>query len=142
MGAIKKFDFIDCNIAMFEHKVSPKLLLEDCQNELQEKEEMKFIKQNYLSKIIYGELLSDPESKEYIEMKELEESQNKIASLQKQIQQRNKTIENYKEKLGDREKQIKKQEDELFVLSGKLLESKKELERIKNTMGFKLFIRK
>lgn len=75
----------DCNkegIPIFEHKISPKLSINDSLNDKEKSRRTKFIKDKYLSKEIYGELLSDPETPEYLKIKDLE---NKNSNLEEQI---------------------------------------------------------
>lgn len=140
VGHIKKYDFDKEKIALFEHSVSKRLSLEDCTSEQREKEEIEFIKSNYLSKIVYGELLSDPEQEEYLEMKELEDAKNEIFSLKEQLNLKDKTIKSYIERDEANKNNINKKEKQLDELKDKLLANINELNTIKANWAYKVFI--
>jgi hypothetical protein len=127
IGDLKQSDFRKHGIAMFEHSVSDKLMLHDfdMQNEESEKKQVEFIT-NYLKEKIYGKFLSDPESDEYKQMKELEDANRKIVKLTETVAQMK---EIHGSEIDDLKRKINSCRTEMNYLESELSSSKIESKR-------------
>lgn len=149
VGIIKKDYFKQKKIAMFEHTVSKKLMMYDryLQNEKSENDQITFIAR-YMKDRIDGEFLSDPESEEYKQMKELEDANRQIVELTETISIHKKKINVLEGKLNTSRTEMSNLESELSsckIENKRYLNEnyslKQELGKIKESKAYKFISR-
>jgi len=119
VAPVKVDDLYNVGINIIQVRVSDKLKIDES-TEISEEEILQ--KENFIAgyfrKVIYGRILKKYYSKEYLEMKEIEELKSRISLLEKQMNQKN-----------DESQQLVLQIKQLNVENDKLRQQKNDLEK-------------